>query len=190
MKIYTKAGDKGQTSLVGGKRIAKSHPRLDVYGTVDELNSAIGVLAAYLRTDSAPELQVRIAERLTRIQNNLFNLGSRLACEDSNLLAQLPRPDHSLVQELEKDMDQWDQELPQLRNFILPGGTVAASFSHLARTICRRAEREAVKLAGLESQTNYDDAIVFLNRLSDWFFVLARKLNHAAGLDDVQWQKG
>lgn len=181
-KIYTKGGDKGETSLVGGARVPKNHQRLNVYGTLDELNSVIGLVIAH------NSLIPTVNARLKRIQDNLFNLGSHLACEDEKLLAQLPKANVELISELEHDMDSWEAELPPLRNFILPGGSQGASFSHLARTVCRRAEREAVDLqkAIALPQT---ETVIFLNRLSDWLFLLARKFNALAGTTDVEWSK-
>lgn len=186
-KIYTKGGDRGETSLVGGTRVSKSHQRLNVYGTLDELNSGLGIIAAQLALAKEPALVQRATPRFKQIQNNLFNLGSHLACEDKSLRAQLPPANQGLIGELENDMDLWESELPPLKNFILPGGSVLAAQAHLSRTICRRAEREAVELqktADVEPET-----VIFLNRLSDWLFLLARKFNEVAGIADVEWTK-
>jgi cob(I)alamin adenosyltransferase len=186
-KVYTKGGDKGETSLVGGTRVSKAHSRIEVYGTLDELNSVLGIISARtpeLKSGAFPD---ELTRRLMSVQNNLFNLGSQLACEDSNLLSQLPSANPTLVSQLEGDMDRWEAELPPLKNFVLPGGSELASFAHLARTICRRAERQAVRL---RSETEIDgNVIIFLNRLSDWLFTLSRKLNSVAGFQDVEWSK-
>ncbi len=180
-KIYTKTGDKGQTSLVGGARVSKTDRRLEAYGTLDELNSVLGILRSHVReaeTESA--LQV--------VQNNLFNIGSHLACEDDSLRAKLPNLSAGGIAALEQDMDRWEKELPTLRNFILPGGSVPAAFAHLGRTVCRRAERLAIAVG--ESHTVLADHVIYLNRLSDWLFLLARSLNRAAQVQDVEWTKG
>lgn len=185
-KIYTKSGDKGETSLVGGARVRKSHPRLDAYGTLDELSSVIGLLRAHLE-HAKTDLKTKVESRLQTVQNNLFNVGSHLACESDELRKSLPNLNEELLIALETDMDQWEAELPPLKNFILPGGSAVAGFAHLARTICRRAEREAVKL-DMEVPVS-PDHIIFLNRLSDWLFLLARKLNSDLGQTDLQWTK-
>lgn len=188
-KIYTKTGDQGQTSLVGGTRVPKTHPRLEAYGTLDELNSAIGLIRSRLNSAQLPidSLKTPVEARLIRVQNNLFDIGSQLACEDDKLRPKLPdlKPDD--ISALEADMDQWEKDLPALKNFILPGGSELAALAHMARTICRRAERATLKLNEAEAQASAH--LVFLNRLSDWFFLLARKLNAAAGLADLPWSK-
>ncbi len=186
-KIYTKGGDQGETSLVGGARVPKSHQRLNVYGTLDELNSVLGLIAAQNRSFSDGRFTDQVNVRLKRVQDNLFNLGSHLACEDAQLRARLPQANAALIPEMEADMDLWESELPPLRNFILPGGHPLAAFSHLARTVCRRAEREAVELR--KSTEVEPEVVVFLNRLSDWLFLLARKFNALAGEPDVEWSK-
>ncbi|MGE4132459.1 MAG: cob(I)yrinic acid a,c-diamide adenosyltransferase [Bdellovibrionales bacterium] len=187
-KIYTKGGDKGETSLVGGSRVAKNHPRLNAYGTLDELNSVLGLIRAQTTTFSGSKFNDETCARIQRIQDNLFNLGSHLACESQSLSEKLPRWSETLLGELEKDLDQWEAELPPLRNFILPGGTVLAAQAHMARTICRRAERHLVHLdPEVQART---ESLVFVNRLSDWLFVLARKFNASAGTRDIEWSKG
>lgn len=178
-RIYTKTGDKGETSLVGGARVSKADPRLEAYGTLDELNSFVGLL----RTES------KIADaRLQEIQNNLFNVGSHLACEDRKILQGLPTLSAALERALESDMDVWESALPPLKEFILPGGSRGAAYAHVCRTICRRVERLVVGLRreGVEIE---DAQVIFLNRLSDWFFLLARKLNADANEKDVTWRK-
>lgn len=188
-KIYTKTGDQGQTSLLGGKHVSKSHPRLEAYGTLDELNSVIGLLRSTLATEKIErDILSRLETRLQRVQNCLFNIGSHLACDTQEMSAALPNLRASDVQSLELDMDQWENELPELRNFILPGGSTAAGFAHLARTVCRRAERATVLLA--ENAKVDANHIVYLNRLSDWLFLLARQANAWSGRTDVVWDKG
>jgi cob(I)alamin adenosyltransferase len=177
-KIYTKTGDRGQTSLLGGARVAKTDARLEAYGTLDELNSILGLV----RTQ-APQFEAQ----LQRVQNTLFNIGSQLACEVPELHKQLPDLRAQDVESLEQEMDQWEAELPPLKNFILPGGFAGSGFAHLARTVCRRAERLCVAL--MQQHPVDEKYAVYLNRLSDWLFVLARKLNSDAGQADILWTK-
>ena len=188
-KIYTKTGDTGQTSLVGGKRVSKADARLEAYGTLDELNSFCGLLRAELAAVTDPLLRAQIDARLQSVQNNIFNIGSHLACEDQKLLESLPGLSAGLGGELEADMDRWESELPPLRHFILPGGSRAAALAHVNRVVCRRVERLVVRLR--EGGEPVEPAqIVFLNRLSDWFFLLARRLNAGASIGDVIWSQG
>ncbi len=187
-RIYTKTGDKGETSLVGGSRVSKADPRLEAYGTLDELNSLVGFLRAHLTASKLSALG-DVDVRLQAVQNNLFNIGSHLACEDEKLKSQLPGLTPGLENALEADMDRWESELPPLREFILPGGSLLASVAHQNRCVCRRAERFVIGLQ--QSGVIIDNAqIVFLNRLSDWFFLLARKCNSVSGINDVAWSKG
>ncbi len=186
LKIYTRTGDKGKTSLIGGTRVSKSHLRLETYGTVDELNSVIGVVIA---TIDPPEPFLSLQSFLHRIQSDLFDLGSHLACEDATLREKLPLIHEQHITELEEKMDAFSEALPPLKNFILPGGCVASAHAHVARTVCRRAERLCVALS--ESQTDGPDVepviIRYLNRLSDFLFVLARTLNWDAKADEILW---
>jgi cob(I)alamin adenosyltransferase len=185
-KIYTRTGDQGKTSLIGGTRVSKAHLRLETYGTIDELNSVIGVVIA---TIESPEPFSRLQPFLERIQSDLFDIGSHLACEDAGLRTKLPVVHEEHVSELEKKMDEFSAALPALKNFILPGGCIAAAHAHVARTVCRRAERLCVALS--EDQTEGADVepliIRYLNRLSDFLFVLARTLNLEAGVAEVLW---
>lgn len=181
MKIYTRTGDDGDTALFGGGRVPKDHPRVDAYGEVDELNSAIGVVRATAPTDFFDSL-------LESIQRDLFSIGGQLAAPDPAAVAKaLAKADLSTtrVGEFERIMDEAEQELPPLRAFVLPTGTPKAAALHLARTVCRRAERGVVHLAH-ESQVP-QVFIVYLNRLSDLLFTLARLANHQAGVSDVTW---
>lgn len=186
-QIYTKTGDLGDTSLVGGMRVSKGNPRLEAYGTLDELNSVLGVLRAHLNELKDQALATSVEARLQMVQNNLFNIGSHLACDDRNLQSNLPGLKKEALTDLEKDMDAWESQLPTLREFILPGGSKLSSFGHLARTICRRAEREVVRLR--DFATVDPDHIIFLNRLSDWLFLLCRIFNHSLGVKDIAWAK-
>lgn len=181
MKIYTRTGDLGTTGLFGGDRVTKSHHRLMAYGTLDELNSLVGVLRLKVNPKAAVE------EALGRVQHDLFVLGAILATP-SKWLDQLEKkmttPTWS-VAAMEADIDRLTALAPAMKHFVLPGGTPGSAYAHLARTVCRRAERDAVVL-GLE-ETVPPEVIVYLNRLSDWLFALARAENALAGVADVEW---
>jgi len=185
-QIYTRGGDKGETSLVGGTRIMKSCSQIDAYGNVDELNSFIGLLRSYL-VDNHVQQNI-----LFQIQNELFVLGSILATEvDKREAYKIPNLSTSLIGLIEKSIDEMDEKLPKLKNFILPGGVVASSSAHLARTVCRRVERSMVELRADKSESIAivpDGAIELINRLSDYFFVLARFLNFENNTSDVIWK--
>lgn len=183
-KIYTKTGDQGKTALIGGHRVLKTDARLNAYGTIDELNSSLGLAVALLREDHRND---DLASKLELIQNQLFNLGSQLACESDDMRKQLPNILPSHVEELERDMDNWEPLLPELTQFILPGGTLAGAQLHVARTICRRAERLTVALA----ETTHVDGllVVYLNRLSDFLFLAARLVNHRLKVTETVWRK-
>ena len=179
MKIYTKTGDDGTTGLFGGGRVPKDSMRIEAYGTVDELNSTIGIARASI-TD------VGLSALLERIQQNLFVLGADLATPlDARSNYAIPRIDGKDVHDLELAIDEHESHLPPLKKFILPGGGQAAANLHLSRTVCRRAERLLISL-GREQEIGTSD-IIFLNRLSDLLFVLARRANQIAGVSDVEW---
>lgn len=178
MKVYTKKGDKGETSLIGGKRVSKAHARIEAYGTIDELNSFVGLVRDYCSDQAQNEL-------LYKIQNTLFVVGSNLASTPDS---KMDIPDLKLkeIEELESAIDTMELELPALKNFVLPGGHPAVSHAHVARCVCRRAERLCVLLTDEES---IDDSIIpYLNRLSDYFFVLSRKLAYDHDAEEVIWQ--
>ncbi len=179
MKIYTKTGDQGTTSLLGGARVAKSNLRIDAYGTVDELNSYIGLLRDQPVNDKRTEL-------LKEIQDRLFTLGADLATAPGK--DKVKKPDLHLedIEVLEQEMDQMQELLPPLTAFILPGGHQSVSFCHLARTVCRRAERIVVELSNVEPVTHL--VIQYLNRLSDFLFVLGRMMAHELKVDEVTWK--
>ncbi len=179
MKIYTKTGDKGQTGLFGGKRVAKSHPRIEAYGTVDELNSYIGLIRF-------KKIQSNYQDVLGNVQNRLFDLGSILASDPDKTNLKVPEISNNDIHLLEKEIDSMNEELPDLRAFILPGGNDEVSFCHIARCVCRRAERLVVALN--EDEPVDDLTIKYLNRLSDYLFVLARKLGQDFGVDEVKWE--
>lgn len=181
-KLYTKTGDKGETSLLGGKRVSKDSLRVDSYGTVDELNSTLGVAEAFLEDRALKEI-------VKQIQNDLFNLGSELSLTDLKKKESfgLTTDWGKRTKELEEIIDRLDKQLKELRNFILPGGDKAASFLHLARSISRRAER---KIISLSKKEKISPAILpYLNRLSDLLFVLSRYTNHLKGIKDQLWKK-
>jgi len=179
MKIYTKTGDDGETGLFGGPRVRKNSPRIEAYGTVDELNAVVGLV----RAQGAP---ADLDELLAKIQNELFDLGAQLATPDPAKFGIAGATDAHVVG-LEGAIDRFEAELESLKQFILPGGTAAAAALHLARTVCRRAERCVVTLA--EAEPISPTAVIYLNRLSDLLFVLARAANRQAGLADVPWRK-
>src|SRR5688572_8691010 len=181
MKIYTKTGDDGNTNLFGGGanlRVRKSDPRIDAYGNVDELNGYIGWAAVIA--------QPALADQLRNVQSDLFTIGSHLAVADGAALpASLPMLDESIVARLEMQIDAAVAQLPPLRNFILPGGSELSARLHIARTVCRRAERRLVRFA--EDRPVAPTILTFLNRLSDWLFVQARVANQASGVADIPW---
>src|ERR1051325_1537416 len=181
MKIYTKTGDAGDTGLFGGGRVPKDHPRVEAYGDVDELNAVIGMARAI-------EAMPRIDELLVPIQRDLFAIGALLATPDREKMRQhltKARVDEARVAELERAIDDGDAELEPLRSFIVPGGSPKAAGLHVARTVCRRAERRAVGL-GLETEIP-PLVVIYLNRLSDLLFTLARVANKRGGAGEVTW---
>lgn len=178
MKIYTRKGDQGETSLMGGTRISKAELRIEAYGTVDELNSCLGLVRDHAQNQVENPL-------LERIQNQLFTIGSNLAAEPGRELP-LPQMEKGAAAALEEAMDALDAQLTPLRNFILPGGDRTASFCHLARCVARRAERRVVALAGQEEVD--PELIRYLNRLSDYLFVLARFYTHTHGGTETPWK--
>ncbi len=179
MKIYTKTGDKGTTSLVGGTRVSKTELRIEAYGTVDELNSYIGLV----RDQAVNEKRKNI---LKEIQDRLFTIGSILASEPEQTKKRLPDLLESDIELLENEMDKMDNDLEPMRYFILPGGHQSVSFGHVARTVCRRAERIVLRLSE-ESEVN-DLVIRYLNRLSDYIFVLCRMMAKELGIEEVAWK--
>ncbi len=186
MKIYTKTGDDGTTGMIGGTRAKKNEPRIDCYGTVDELNAAIGLAASSCQTNDPLLLSLR------RVQNELFVIGSHLAVParmDGAVRgnAHLPALDVTLIERLEREIDAAETRLLPLQEFILPGGSELASRIHLARAISRRAERLVVALDDASEDGKF--AVTYLNRLSDWLFVMARLSNQLVGVADIPWKK-
>jgi cob(I)alamin adenosyltransferase len=178
MKIYTKTGDDGKTSLFDNSRVWKSHERIVSYGAIDELNSAVGIAISM-------DLDHQLKEILVRIQNELFIVGSDLA--NPNMSDTKIRTTENMILSLESDIDTFESELSELTNFILPGGTLMSSILHLSRTIARRAETHVTALSQKEEINKI--AIVYLNRLSDLLFVLARVLNKRKNIDDIVWKR-
>ena len=185
MKVYTRTGDDGTTALFGGGRVAKSHPRIAAYGTVDEANAALGMARASMRAGGLEaDARDRADAVLGRLQEELFVLGGDLATP-SETTYPVPRIEPRHVEALEADIDAFTADLAPLKHFVLPGGTAAAAALHLGRTVCRRAERHVVETAGLEDVPA--EALHYLNRLSDLLFTLARWVNHAAGVEEPVW---
>lgn len=182
-KIYTKTGDSGETGLVSGSRVSKADLRIDLYGEVDELNSRIGFLTSQISARSADIVFLR------EVQSVLFDLGSNLACEyESRKKFNLPQIKDSLIEDMENEIDRLDQELLPLKNFILPGGSSAAAAAHLCRTCARSVERKLVNFKREKAEFVPDLSLQFLNRLSDYFFVLARHLNLEQKIDEPIWR--
>jgi len=181
MKIYTKTGDSGETGLFGGERVSKSSQRLQAYGTVDELNSFIGVAITEAKHEEVKLL-------LNKIQNQLFDVGSDLAAPDNEKTRKhnIPRITNEYYLEIEIAIDHFEEKLEVLKNFILPGGSKAAAHLHVCRTVCRRAERAVVELN--KTINAGENIIIFLNRLSDLFFVLSRYENLVSGIPDTKWK--
>jgi cob(I)alamin adenosyltransferase len=185
-KIYTRSGDKGLTGLVGGQRVRKDSLRIECYGSVDELSSCIGLARTALEEPTAPTGAAELAAILRRVQNELFNLGSELATLPADLHPQQPVVAARHVEALEREIDAWNEHLPTLRSFILPGGGWVASYLHLARTVCRRAERLAVTLA--DEETLGEQVVPYLNRLSDALFVMGRHAARLYGQPEPLWE--
>jgi cob(I)alamin adenosyltransferase len=178
MKIYTKTGDKGFTSLIGGTRVAKHHIRIESYGTVDELNSHIGLIGD--QDIAAPDKQI-----LKQIQDRLFTIGSSLASDPERSKMIIPDLHPADIEMLENEMDRMNEHLPELKHFILPGGSNAISYCHIARCVCRRAERITVHLA---EESFVDEKVnIYLNRLSDYLFILARKIANDYKIPENKW---
>lgn len=181
-KIYTKTGDQGKTSLLGGKKVSKAALRIEAYGNVDELNSFIGLLK------DQPEVEARIGNQFYWIQEHLFSIGSILAAGSDFRGFELPRITTVEIKQLEVWIDKYSAELPELKNFILPGGHQVVSLCHVCRTVCRRAERSIAALAEHEA---VDETILpFINRLSDYFFVMGRKLGKDVKAAETPWKPG
>lgn len=182
-KVYTRGGDKGQTSLIGGERVSKADPRLECYGTIDEVNATLGLVRCALEASQAGPHLLPI---IHRVQNELFNLGAELAAADAETRAKLPRIEERHVDGLERDIDAVNDDLVPLKSFVLPGGGWASAYFHLARTVCRRAERLVVALAEVEDLGG-ELPVRYLNRLSDALFVWGRWAAHKDGAPEPLW---
>lgn len=180
-KIYTKTGDKGLTSLIGGTRVSKNHIRIDSYGTIDELNSFLGLCIDSINDEKSKTV-------LKEIQDRLFTIGSSLACDpDKEPLMKLPDLKDTDITFLEKEIDGMNEVLPVMKSFILPGGSVAVSHIHIARCVCRRAERICVAMQ--ENELFIDVKVVqYINRLSDYLFILARYIAHISKVEEIPWK--
>jgi cob(I)alamin adenosyltransferase len=179
MKIYTKTGDKGQTSLIGGTRVPKHHIRIEAYGTVDELNSWIGLIRDQPITSLTRDI-------LIEIQDRLFTIGSSLASDPEKSRMKIPDLKESDVELLEKEMDRMNETLPEMKSFVLPGGHTSISYCHIGRCVCRRAERATLRLA--ENEFVADLVVIYLNRLSDYLFVLSRQLAKELNIIETPWK--
>lgn len=185
-RVYTRTGDRGDTRLAGGKKVRKDSLRVSAYGTVDELMSALGVARSVAAESKPRAASRRVDALLARIQNELFNLGASLATPHRQMRPETPRLHAHHVTRLERDVDAFNEKLPELRSFVLPGGGPLAAHLHLARTVCRRAEREVVRMGRTHSLP--PEAVRYLNRLSDLLFVLARWSAKASGHAEPLWE--
>ena len=179
MKVYTKKGDKGETSLIGGTRVSKHHIRIEAYGTVDELNSYIGLI----RDQEIDEMAKTV---LIEIQDRLFTIGSMLASDPEKSKMKIPELAENDIELLENEIDKMNDVLPEMKSFVLPGGNTVVSFSHVARCVCRRAERITIELSGNSFVSEL--VIKYLNRLSDYLFMLSRKLAQDFDVEEIPWK--
>jgi cob(I)alamin adenosyltransferase len=188
-KVYTRVGDKGETGLVGGKRVPKDSPRIEAYGTIDELNSIVGLARVFNEENlDAGEAHQFLDRVLCQIQDELFDLGSELATPPEFFQEGMYRVSEKEIDRIEKLIDQCQKDLEPLKSFILPGGGRVGAYLHQCRTVCRRAEREILRLSRAE-EINHD-AIKYMNRLSDLFFVLSRWISKQTGEQEYLWQRG
>ncbi len=181
-RVYTRGGDRGETSLIGGDRVSKAAPRIECYGTIDELNATLGLVVEALASSAAGP---HLSPILRRVQNELFNLGAELAAQDAEIRSKLPRIEQRHIDGLERDIDAVNDDLPALTSFVLPGGGWPSAYCHLARTVCRRAERLVVHVA--ETEDVGELAVQYLNRLSDALFVWGRWCVLKDGKDEPLW---
>lgn len=181
MKIYTKTGDRGETSLLGGTRVPKTHRRIEAYGTIDELNAHLGLL-------HDQEIPEELKSRLHQIQHELFDMGAYLACEKDPERFNLKPAGEEQIKRLESEIDMMVKDLPPLKNFILPAGHMAVSQCHVARCVCRRAERLVIYLS--QDDEVSDGVVKYLNRLSDYLFILARRIAFDLGVNEILWSPG
>ena len=187
-KVYTRTGDKGDTHLVGGKQVRKDDPRIESYGTIDELNSVLGIVRACNDAAKPSPATKRLDQILRQIQNELFDLGSELATPPDAAWEGMIRVGPAQIKVLERTIDECQADLQPLKSFILPGGGMIAAFLHQARTVCRRAERDILRLMRKEPVS--EAALGYVNRLSDLLFVLSRWMSHQLGEPEYLWEKG
>jgi len=187
-RVYTRAGDRGLTSLVGGKRVPKDSPRIDSYGTIDELNAAVGLARAFNAEQPPSPARDRVEHILRRVQNELFDLGAELASPPGTVRSGRPRIGAKEVRAIERLIDQCLRDLEPLRSFVLPGGGKVSAFLHQCRTVCRRAERDIVRLSHMEEVGEWP--LRYVNRLGDLFFVLARWVGKQYGETELLWKRG
>ncbi len=187
-KVYTRHGDKGETHLVGGKRVPKDDPRIESYGTIDELNSVLGIVRACNDASPPSPAKTRLDQILRQVQNELFDLGSELATPPDAVWEGMIRIGPEQIAVLERTIDECQEELAPLQSFILPGGGMIAAFLHQARTVCRRAERDILRL--MHGEPVGESALGYVNRLSDLLFVLSRWISHRLGEPEYLWEKG
>lgn len=179
MKVYTKTGDLGETSLLGGTRVSKADLQIESYGTIDELNAFIGLIRDQIKDESN-------RKELIEVQDRLFTIGSHLANDKTKSEIQIPTILEEDIIRLEKDIDQLDKCIPPMRAFVLPGGHTTVSYTHIARCVCRRAERQVIRL---NQSWDVDPIIIkYLNRLSDYLFILGRSLSKSLGANEIEWQ--
>ena len=188
-KVYTRTGDSGKTALVGGNRVQKNHDRINAYGTVDELNAILGIIVAHTRQSNQPEVFEPIEAPLLRIQNHLFNVGADLATLPEHRWAGMIRVGTQDVGWLEGEIDRLNEGLEPLKEFILPGGGIISTFCHQARTVCRRAERESMFLLDLDLEAEDLGVLTYLNRLSDYLFVLGRWVAKTSNETETFWKR-
>ena len=184
MKIYTKTGDKGTTRLVDGTSVEKYNPRVEAYGSVDELNSSMGVVRSHLLQEKS---LIQLDAQIEKIQSALFSVGSLLATVDEKIFLTMPQITDAQISELEKWIDEYTEALPILKNFILPAGHLVASLLHVSRTSCRRAERRTSEI--LVQEKHYQNVLIYLNRLSDLLFTWARWVNFKTGRAETIWKR-
>lgn len=185
-KVYTKTGDKGETGLVSGNRTSKSDIRIDLYGELDELNSRIGFSCSQLAQEMEFQQTVNF---IHHIQSAIFDLGSNLACEIENRAKyNLPQISDEFIGDVEQEIDKMDAELTPIKNFILPGGTVTAASIHMCRTNARTVERKLIGYFNTTKEELPQNSVIFLNRLSDYFFILARYVNKVKGVEEINWK--
>jgi len=187
-KVYTRTGDKGETALVGGRRVPKDDPRIESYGTIDELNAVLGIVRACNDAAKPSPATKRLDQILRQIQNELFDLGSELATPPDAAWEGMIRIGPAQIAVLERTIDECQEDLQPLKSFILPGGGMIAAFLHQARTVCRRAERDILRL--MHREPVGESALGYVNRLSDLLFVLSRWMSHRLGEPEYLWEKG